>query len=276
MTGLSPNLTYYIRAYATNEVGTAYGEDVSIHTESWTSGTLPGVFSISSTNTVHFSQGNLRYNAAVATWRFADEQYDIVGDNNANISPTYNGWIDLFGWGTGDNPTLTDKDNTSYLEFVDWGTKAITNGGATANIWRTLTMAEWHYLINSRVTSSGIRFAKAEVNSISGLILLPDNWDGSIYTFNKANNNNSNYSSNIISLATWKGTLELNGAVFLPATGRRYGTDVSNISKFGYYWSSTESATFHALMEICTNSELDDYVTNRSYGLGVRLVREIN
>ncbi|MBO4645687.1 MAG: SprB repeat-containing protein [Bacteroidales bacterium] len=33
ITGLSPNTTYYVRAYATNEVGTAYGEEVSFRTE---------------------------------------------------------------------------------------------------------------------------------------------------------------------------------------------------------------------------------------------------
>lgn len=33
MTGLSPNTTYYVRAYATNELGTAYGEVVSFTTE---------------------------------------------------------------------------------------------------------------------------------------------------------------------------------------------------------------------------------------------------
>ena len=33
MTGLQPNTTYYVRAYATNEVGTAYGEEMSFTTE---------------------------------------------------------------------------------------------------------------------------------------------------------------------------------------------------------------------------------------------------
>lgn len=82
-------------------------------------GMLPGRFSVSSTRTVCFSQGNLEYSRGV--WRFAEHQYSMVGspsqyeetlsqyftypDNvkdsdNALISPDYEGWIDLYGWGT--------------------------------------------------------------------------------------------------------------------------------------------------------------------------------
>ena len=62
---------------------------------------------------VIFSQGNLQYQASTGTWRFAENQYDYVGNatlgnvyengvkcNNALISDSYTGWIDLFGWGT--------------------------------------------------------------------------------------------------------------------------------------------------------------------------------
>ena len=95
-------------------------------------GALPGLFSVSATKQVHFSQGNLQYQASTNTWRFAEHQYDYVGtqtadycgfyggnvsgSDNRNISSTYNGWIDLFGWGTGSNPTL------SSTSFEDYGT----------------------------------------------------------------------------------------------------------------------------------------------------------
>ena len=122
-------------------------------------GVLPGSFSVSATQQVHFSKGNLQYQASTNTWRFAEHQYDYVGtqtadgngyyggnvsgSDNRNISSTYSGWIDLFGWGTGDNPTLASTDHADYSTFVDWGCNAISNGGNTANQWRTLTKAEW-------------------------------------------------------------------------------------------------------------------------------------
>ena len=74
-------------------------------------GALPGLFSVSATQRVYFSQGNLQYQASTDTWRFAEHQYDYVGSDNRSISSTYSGWIDLFGWGTGSNPTLSSQNN---------------------------------------------------------------------------------------------------------------------------------------------------------------------
>ena len=52
-------------------------------------GALSGEFSVSATTKVHFSQGNLQYQASTNNWRFAAHQYDTIGGANANISPTY-------------------------------------------------------------------------------------------------------------------------------------------------------------------------------------------
>ena len=61
-------------------------------------GAINGLFTINSSgDQVYFSQGNLQYQASTDTWRFAENQYDIIGNANSNISPTYDGWIDLFG-----------------------------------------------------------------------------------------------------------------------------------------------------------------------------------
>ncbi|MBO4250986.1 MAG: hypothetical protein J5884_07000 [Paludibacteraceae bacterium] len=57
---------------------------------------------------VVFSQGNLQYHALSQTWRFAENQFDFIGEENKNISSTYNGWIDLFGWGTSGYNNITN------------------------------------------------------------------------------------------------------------------------------------------------------------------------
>ncbi len=61
-------------------------------------GAILAEFSVSDSTKVYFSQGNLQYQASTGTWKFADNQYDMIGDNNSNISSSYSGWIDLFGW----------------------------------------------------------------------------------------------------------------------------------------------------------------------------------
>ncbi len=84
------------------------------------SGGIPqGEFSIGQGKKIRFSQGNLQYRASTNTWRFAEHQWEVIGDENRKISPTYNGWIDLFGWGTsGWNNGNTFYKPTDYL--IDW------------------------------------------------------------------------------------------------------------------------------------------------------------
>ena len=98
-------------------------------------GFLPGRFSVGAGKQVCFSKGNLQYQASTDTWRYAENQWDRVGDDNANISPTYDGWIDLFGWGTANNPTNASTNPNDYPEynpyfvtFDDWGLNKISNG----------------------------------------------------------------------------------------------------------------------------------------------------
>ena len=91
---------------------------------------------------VTFSSGNLQYQASTNTWRFAENQWDYIGDANQNISTMYSGWIDLFGWGTGDVPTKISKSVSDFSSFTDWGINLISNGGNTSNSWRTLSKDE--------------------------------------------------------------------------------------------------------------------------------------
>ena len=198
-------------------------------------GALAGLFSVSATQLVRFSQGNLQYQASTDTWRFAEHQYDYVGNDNENIGPMYNGWIDLFGWGTGNNPTNTSTYYPDYSTFVDWGINAISNGGGEPNTWRTLNRAEWLYLLNSRDNASAKK-AVGRVEGIPGLILLPDTWtapEGISFIAGRNGLINNSYS-----LSEWA-AMESAGAVFLPEAGRRWTTSVAYVGEIGYYWTST-------------------------------------
>lgn len=65
---------------------------------------------------------------------FSENQWDMIGDDNSNISASYTGWIDLFCWGTGNNPTNASTNISDYSTFTDWGVNAISNGGNQATI----------------------------------------------------------------------------------------------------------------------------------------------
>ena len=240
-------------------------------------GALPGLFSVSATHQVHFSQGNLQYQASTNTWRFAEHQYDYVGSANSNISPIYSGWIDLFGWGTGINPTLSSSYPEDYGTFVDWGSNAIINGGNTTNLWRTLTSAEWEYLLNTRPGASS-KLGSGNINGVGGLIILPDSWtlpSECSFASGFAIINPYHYPDwkhNSYTLAQWA-QMEAAGAVFLPAAGRRKGTDFDNVGFHGYYWSSTpysKNDAYH--MYFSSYNLIASINCSRSYGYPIRPV----
>ena len=368
---LTPNTTYYVRAYAVSDHGLAYGEEQSFTTQAlpsytinvtanpaeggtvegggtyeqgqsctltatandgytfinWTendevvsteatytftvigdrtlvanftqnggnvpTGAINGLFSVSADQQVYFSQGNLQYQASTNTWKFAENQYDYVGDDNSNISSSYSGWIDLFGWGTsGWNSGNTyyrpwDSNNSNPYTYgppgqydlsgsyanADWGVyNPISNGGNQTNQWRTLTKAEWQYVFNTRTTASGIRYAKAKVKNVNGVILLPDDWSTNTYSLSNTNTSNASFSSNTISASQWS-VLEQAGVVFLPAAGYRYGTSVYSVGSNGDYWSASYYDYKDAFGVYFSDSNLDAYRNHsRYFGQSVRLV----
>lgn len=274
ITGLFPNTTYYVRAYATNSNGTSYSSTKTFKTKWEPVGYINGEFSISPTQKVYFSQGNLQYQASTDTWKFADNQWTYIGEDNANISSTYNGWIDLFGWGSGNNPTNASSSNTTFFE---WGNNSITNGGNMYNLWRTLSEEEWGYVLNTRITNSNIRYAKAIVNGVKGVILLPDNWIENIYNLSNTNNAEVDFGSNIIDIGTWTNMFEMNGAVFLPSAGWRMGSSILDIGSCGYYWSSTKlSSGYNLAIYLFFKYNTLSFGTQQSvYGKSVRLVHDV-
>ena len=194
---------------------------------------ISGVFSVAEDKQVYFSKGNLQYQASTKSWRFAENQYDIIGADNKNISDTYDGWIDLFGWGAGTNPTLFSKDNADYAAFADWGANMIIDAG---DAFRTLTLSEWEYLFSERPNAETLR-SPATVNNVKGYIFLSDEWSLPMSTGFTANAND--WTTNDYSVTSWA-TMEQNGAVFLSDAGFRIGNNVYGIGiGDGSYWSST-------------------------------------
>jgi hypothetical protein len=269
-------------------------------------------FSVSENRRVLFSPGNLQYCAATNKWRFAEHQWDFVGDeehgtvytngekcNNALISATYTGWIDLFGWGTsgwnsGANayqPYSTSTDSTDYFvgnnknnnltgEYAkaDW---AMYNqiGNDPAGTWRTLTYEEWEYMLNKRPDYAQLR-GLATVNEVPGCVLLPDNWSlpaGMSFVANFQ----SSFSDNVYKDAEWQ-KMEAAGAVFLPISGSRGGTSVG-FREFAFYWSTTPHSYYYpdnngddifVLFFMGSSLSLSPYYRNS--GLPIRPVRDNN
>ena len=254
-------------------------------------GAISGQFTINgSGGKVYFSQGNLQYQASTSTWRFAPNQNDIIGNANSNISQSYSGWIDLFGWGTsGWNSGNTyyhpwDTDNSSGSLYgppgqydltgsyaqADWGVYNTIYSGSTATSgWRTLTRDEWVHVFEGRSGASS-KYGHGKVNGQKGMILLPDEWTlPSGLSFTPGNSSWANE----YTTGQWE-QMEQNGAVFLPAAGGRGGTSVNGVGSDGTYWSASYSDSGYArsvyFRDSYSNPQISD---NRFYGQSVRLVR---
>lgn len=243
-------------------------------------------FSVNIGKTVEFAKGNLQYQASTGSWRFADNQYDFVGSDNSNISSTYDGWIDLFGWGTsgwknGAMAFHPYDTSTNYADYyvgndfknnltgdyakADWGVNnKIINGDGQ---WRTLSDIEWNYLINQR-TDAPLKRGMAEASDVFGFVILPDRWKQP-----KGTSFESGATINKYSAEQWR-KMEKAGAIFLPAAGYRYGKDMAD-TEFGYYWSSTADGNFARYLYIRTNNYVDVGKGYRCCGLSVRLVRDL-
>ena len=193
-------------------------------------------------------------------------------------SDSYSGWIDLFGWGTGNNPINTSTISEDYSTFDDWGNN-IGEG------WRTLTKDEWEYLFCRRTDAAHL-FGMGSVNGVNGTIVLPDDWAGDKFTdtdnglnYSEAgyyNNNDGNrFSFNTYTAEQWR-TMEEAGAVFLPAPGNRNGTEeVINVNSAGFYWSATPSSDINAYFLYISDYGLNPHYSNgRQNAISVRLVHD--
>ena len=268
----------------------------SVSSNNVPTGAIDGKFTINEVgDQVYFSQGNLQYIGSASTpyWKFANNQWDCLGDNGQG-SAIQTVDRDMFGWGTSGynhgaicyQPWSTSQTSSDYYAYgnstynlfdqtgqADWGYNPISNGGNVPNAWRTLTQPEWSYIFNTRATASGIRYAKAQVNGVNGVILLPDDWSPSTYNLNNVNTSSASFSSNTIIVSQWT-TFENAGAVFLPAAGNRNGTEVINIDAKGFYWTASSNGSSNARNVIINESSLSSNDSSgRRNGLSVRLVR---
>ena len=229
-----------------------------------------GIFTVSSYKQVTFSPGNLQYHPKNNIWRFAKNQYD-------HLSGVYNGgWIDFFGWGTGDNPTNKSTYDFDYAYGVDWGINKIEND--LPDTWRTLTSDEWLYLRSYRINAEQL-IGIAEVNGVNGLILLPDNWccpDSITFKagFDKEWSTLYSQYQAFTKEQWWK--LEKAGAVFLPAAGYSHSIVVEAVQMYGNYWSATATRYSGSAMQFDFGSAGAGVSScNRTYGRSVRLVKDL-
>ena len=279
-------------------------------------GALVGKFSVSSTDKVYFSKGNLQYTKSTGIWSFMDHQYSTVETTSQAIGDNYASQdvVSLFGWGTSgwnNGNTYYQPYHTAYVNNsgkgygygptdgssytynltgtyanADWGLyNAISNGGNTAGTWRTLTKDEWTYLFNTRNASTvngteNARYAKAYLfGTTHGVIIFPDVYTHPAGVTAPTGINATNYTSwggNRYTATDWA-KMEAAGCVFLPAAGWRDATTIRRVNEYVRYWTSTYYSASMAHNVGITESSMNPADYNqKNYGYSVRLVHDAN
>lgn len=200
-------------------------------------GTINGLFSTSPYTQVLFSKGQLAQ-ADYCVYYLTDNQYDY-------IDPTT-----YFDWYT-----------ACYIESWAIYDSDIETSFGTG--WRTPTVAEWRYLMDTE----RMIFDKAAYTNwvtitgshVPGIVFYPDNYNGDEYT-----------------TGTDWAAFEAAGCVFLPAAGCSDGNEIFYVGSGGGYWSSSESywsgfacgLTFYS-----GGAGIDAFCT--AFGYPVRLVLDV-
>ena len=234
LTGLQANTTYYVRAYATNSQGTAYGEEMSFTTKNPSSSDSTG------TENGH-EYVDLGLSVKWATFNVGASKPEEYGDyfawGETEPKTTYD-WSN-YKWCNGSETTLTKYNTNSDYGIVDNKTTLeLSDDAAHVNwggSWRIPTDAE---LLELRDQCTWTWTTQNGVN-------------GHKVTSNKNGN-----------------------SIFLPAAGFRGGSSLSRAGSNGYFWSSSLNTYYssNAYYLAFSSSDVGWFNDYRYYGQSVRPV----
>ena len=297
---------------------------------------VTGVFSVSADKKVAISKGNLQYRPSDDKWRFAEHQWEYVGGDvttggvtthfgnvkNSTNNPmvtaadgtkrdmtdaeraAYDGWFDLFGWGTSGVDPGSDRHyqpwetvngnygpTTDLTADNDWGINIRVfeyfRPSEIISEFRTLSSAELTYLFDTRTTKSThrwftgtLKWGLAAGESTKGVFILPDNflWHESYGPEPSA------YEDDTLADYTVDNTvgarfskMESAGVVFIPYAGKRELTAVSELGEKMNLWTATVSYSNDILYKTIPKPALLSPVAYQaSLGFSVRLATDLD
>jgi uncharacterized protein (TIGR02145 family) len=242
ISGLSINTTYYVRAYATNGVGTAYGNEISFTTLN-----LPVDIDGNAYDTVVIgTQVWMSKNLRVSKYRNGDPIPTNL--NNTDWQNSTSGAYAIYN--------NTTSNDSIYGKLYNWYAVADPRGLCPVG-WHVPSDAEWQTLetalgmpaveLNNTGGRGSAQNVGGQMKSVSPLWLSP----------NTGATNSSGFSG-------------------LPG-GRRVSNGAYDfIGYYGYWWSSTQSATTSAWLRYLHYSFGNVYLSGNTkrVGFSVRCVRD--
>ncbi len=223
ITDLMQNTTYYVRAYATNDVGTAYGNEVSFTSAAFNCGTSSitdidnNVYQTVQIGNQCWMKENLR------TTRYADGTSISLGSSTSTSTPyryypncdsnNVNIYGYLYNWFAIMNNSPSSTNNPSNVQ------------GICPNSWHVPSNAEWTQLTD--YVSSQTQFLCNTPTNISKSLASNTGWSNSSNTCAVGNNQSSNNAT---------------GFTAFPA-GYYCSTGCQSFGRYASFWTSTENGS---------------------------------
>jgi uncharacterized protein (TIGR02145 family) len=239
LTGLNPNLTYYVRAYVTTSLGTAYGEQLTFKTSAACYGCETGNETDSDGNAFKTIKiGDQWWMAEnLKTTKFSDgTPVQLVTDNTAwgnSITPAYS-------WYGNDVSTNKDTYGALYNGYTVSDSRNICPTG-----WHMPTDNDWNVL----------------TSYVSGSSVGPG---GKLKESGTVHWQNPN-----------TGTTNETGFTALPGGLRDPIGNFAMIKSYGVWWSSSESdiesLIYRRMLSSSTTVEMNRY--SKKYGVSIRCIK---
>jgi uncharacterized protein (TIGR02145 family) len=236
LNGLTPNSVYYVRAYASNTVGTSYGQELSFTTTNNSVTNLPSV----NIGTQIWSSKNLD----VPTYRNGDPIPQVT-DPTQWASLTTGAWC----WYNNDSATY----GSIYGRLYNWYAVNDPRGLAPQG-WHVPNEAEWNKLVKYLDAAADTICQDCSQSSIAG---------GAMKSTVGWNSPNTGATNSV-------------GFTGLPGGIRGIDASFGNIGVLGVWWSKTEADSTAGFCRLLTNdsSSLFRFIAKKTIGFSLRVVKD--
>ena len=248
ITGLTANTTYYVRAYATNAIGTAYGESFTFTTGGQPCAGAPTVTDVDGNTyaTVQIGQQCWMKENLRAKHYSGGGNVDFRYPNNTSGTQTTYGL--LYSWETVMNGALSSNGNPSFVQ------------GICPSGWHLPSRSEWEQL-RSYVGSLSTCRCDNNSNYIAKALAAPNGWTN--YSWSSCNPGYNQEANN----AT--------GFTAMPAGWFRIDT-YSDFTLDNCWWSTTQYNNERACRTavVYNQSDLNFADEYKNFYLSVRCVKD--